>query len=366
MEEPLPQPAAVPAGAGFDDDAGVQLALFDMAPDPKAVRKMAIEADNGLTRYCAAIVNQHAQRYDWSVRQRNDVNRSLQLLRTLRDTPTARIRASDVMQLPRYGGNISSTIDVLVEADLLIEDRPSPLDAYFAAKTSSLPPLIREHLDLWLQVMVDGARTGPRQKPRDPQSVRLHIMGIAPIMATWAEAGYRSFAEVTPADIAAAVHSEHGARRHFAEIGLKSLFKVLKGRKLVFTKPTRGMRATRVGTNLPLALAPAVIRAELNSPDPAIALAVALVAFHALSGIQIRELMLTDIVDGRLVLNDRDIPLAAPVRTRLAALARPPKHQVAGQRESAPAHQPAHRTTARADRAKLDVEAHHPAAAVAA
>jgi hypothetical protein len=46
---------------------------------------------------------------------------------------------------------------------------------------------------------------------------------------------------------------------------------------------------------------------------------VALVAFHALTGKQVRELQLTDIVDGRLLLDGRDIPLAAPVRTRLTA-----------------------------------------------
>jgi len=62
-----------------------------------------------------------------------------------------------------------------------------------------------------------------------------------------------------------------------------------------------------------------VIRAELNSPNPAVAVAVALIAFHALTGKQVRELQLTDIVDGRLTLGGRHIPLAAPVLTRLAA-----------------------------------------------
>ena len=88
---------------------------------------------------------------------------------------------------------------------------------------------------------------------------------------------------VTTADIAAAL-PEKGARRHYAENGLKSLFKVLKGRKLVFADPTRGMKTTPVATNLPLALDSAVIRGELNSPDPVVAFAVALVAFHALAG----------------------------------------------------------------------------------
>ncbi|WP_231941162.1 hypothetical protein [Arthrobacter sp. U41] len=44
-----------------------------------------------------------------------------------------------------------------------------------------------------------------------------------------------------------------------------------------------------------------------------------MVAFHALTKKQLSELRLTDISDGHLVLGNRDIPLAAPVRTRLAA-----------------------------------------------
>jgi hypothetical protein len=62
-----------------------------------------------------------------------------------------------------------------------------------------------------------------------------------------------------------------------------------------------------------------VIREELHHPDPAVALAVSLIAFHALTKSEFRNLKLTDIVDGRLRIGDRDIPLAAPVRTRLAA-----------------------------------------------
>ena len=46
---------------------------------------------------------------------------------------------------------------------------------------------------------------------------------------------------------------------------------------------------------------------------------VALVAFHALSDKQLRSLTLTDIVDGRLTLDGRSIPLAEPVKVRLAA-----------------------------------------------
>ena len=305
-------------GTGFDDSAGVQLILFEMAPDPEVVRQRVLVEDSDLTRYCAAIASEHAARYGWSGRQRNDVIRSLRLLQTLRPTPTAKIRASDVLQLPRYSGNIISTIDVLAAAGLLIEDRPTQLENYFNTKTNTLPPVMKQQLEVWLQVMTQGATTAPRQRARDPQTVRLHILGIAPIIQAWAEAGHQSLAEITPEQIRKAL-PEKGSHRHLAAIGLKSLFKTLKARKLVFTNPTRGMPATSPGSNVPLSLNTAAIRGELNSADPVIALAVALVAFHALTGKRVRELRLTDIVDGRMVFGDRDVPLAAPVRTRLAA-----------------------------------------------
>ena len=57
----------------------------------------------------------------------------------------------------------------------------------------------------------------------------------------------------------------------------------------------------------------------MNSPDPAIALAVAMVAFHALTGKQLRGLKLADIADERLTLDGRVIPLAGPVGVRLPA-----------------------------------------------
>lgn len=86
-------------------------------------------------------------------------------------------------------------------------------------------------------------------------------------------------------------------RRLFADAGLQ----VSAGK----------MSALWTGTEL--------IRAALDSPDAAVALAVALVAFHALTSKQIGDLRLADIIDGRLTLGGRVIPLATPVRVRLAA-----------------------------------------------
>jgi hypothetical protein len=292
--------------------------LFDLAPDPEHVAQRALTADQDLVDYCREIVREHAARHGWSKRQRNDVARSLRLLSVLQSTPGAPINATDVLQLPRYAGNISSTLDVLAAAGLLIDDRVPSIERYFAGKTDGLPAAIKAQLELWLEVMLAGSTRAPRQRSRDPQTVRLQILGIAPIIHAWAAQGHQSLAEITREQVRAAL-PESNARRHWAELGLRSLFRTLKARKLIFADPMRGLPATQPNSTVPLPLDTEAIRNALGSPDPAVALAVALVAFHALTNKQLRDLKLTDIVDGRLTLDGRDIPLAGPVQVRLRA-----------------------------------------------
>jgi hypothetical protein len=314
-----PPPRRTRAGAGgFTPVGWRQLPLFELDPDPELIKKRALAADSELTRYCNEIVREHAARHGWSKRQRHDVIRSLRLLQVLQDTPGAKINATDVLQLPRYDGNIRSTLDVLVAAGLLADDRIPPIERYFAGKTDGLPAQMKTQLEIWLEVMLNGSPSPPRQRSRDPETVRLHILGVAPIVHARAAAGHQSLAEITPEQLRAALPTS-GARRNFAEFGLRSLFKVLKARKLIFADPTQGMPATPINNTLPLPLDSNAIRQALNSPGPSVALAVAMVAFHALTSLQLRQLTLTDIADGRLALDGRQIPLADPVRVRLRA-----------------------------------------------
>lgn len=166
-----------PAPTGFRPLAWRQESLFWMDPDPAVVRERAFDAESDLIRHCSAVVRDHAARHGWSRRQSNDVIRSLRLLQVLQDTPGAKIRATDVAQLPRYDGNITSTLDVLAAADMLIDDRVSHVERYFAAKTAHLPEPMKAQLEIWLKVMLDGSSTAPRQRSRDPQTARIHIMG---------------------------------------------------------------------------------------------------------------------------------------------------------------------------------------------
>lgn len=203
--EPEHRGVGGPPKRNFAPSRWRQLTLFGLEPDPVLVQARALKADSELLTYCKGVVAEHAERFGWSKRQRNDVVRSLRLLQVLQDTPGAMIRATDVAQLPRYDGNIVSTLDVLAAAGLLIDDRPTRIENYFAGKTHLLPPTMRAQLEVWLQVMLAGSDTAPRQRSRDPLTVRIHVMGIAPILHTWAAAGHDSLAEITPDDVRAAL-----------------------------------------------------------------------------------------------------------------------------------------------------------------
>jgi len=297
-----------------------QLALFELPRDPAAIAALATMADTELMHYCDEVVRDHARVHGWTAKQTNDVRRSIRLVQVLQHTPNAKINASDVLKLPGMQGNVSaqSTIDVLAAAGLLIDDRLTSVERYFNAKVDGLPAAMITQLRVWFDVMIDGSPTAPRRHPRDPATVRLNIRAIAPILRVWASQGHDSLTEIDRADIVG-VLPERGPQRYLAEQGLRSLFHVLKSRRLVFVDPIRAMPGTDTNRSVPLPLDTDAIRAALDSPHPASAFAVALVAFHALTGRQLRAVRLTDIADGRLSIEGRSIPLAAPVLPRLAA-----------------------------------------------
>jgi hypothetical protein len=276
--KPEPRPIA---SMEFAPLAWQQLPLFELQPDPEVIKERALAADNVLLRYCKG--RRPRPRREVRVEQEAAERRHPFPPAPAGPAghPGAKIRATDVLQLPRYGGSISSALDILAAAGLLIDDRPSHIERYFAGKTASLPAPMKAQLETWLNVMLNGSTTAPRQRRRDPQTARIHILGIAPIVQAWAAAGYESLAEITTEHVIAALPKSR-SHRNWAEFGLRSLFGVLKARKLVFIDPTRGMSVTPVNESVPLPLDTEAIRQGLNSPDPSIALAVAMVAFHAL------------------------------------------------------------------------------------
>ncbi|MGQ4435348.1 MULTISPECIES: hypothetical protein [unclassified Streptomyces] len=289
-----------------------------MPPGHGAIKDRALTGDSRLLRYCEPVLREHAERHAWTRRQTNSVVHTLKLLDALQDWPGGKILVSDVAASIRYGGTQTSTLEILAAAGLLVDDRTTAVERYFVKKTTGLPHEMAGQLQLWFDVMLKGSATVPRRRPRHEQTIHLHIQGMAAIWRRWAEQGHTSLAEISRQEVVEALPTE-GANRLFADQGLRSVFAVLKSRKKVFTNLTRGVPVARSNTTVPIPLDTTKIRDALNSPEPTVALAVALVAFHGLTGPQLAAIQLTDISDGKLTLGEKTIPLAKPVLTRLTA-----------------------------------------------
>ena len=190
--------------------------------------------------------------------------------------------------------------------------------AWFGRETADLPAAIAKELAVWFDAERNGSSRSPRRRPRTEGTTRLHLRSLLPVLRAWSTAGHSSLREISKKDVLE-VLPPSGDDRVLAVKALRSLFKVLKARGLVFVNPTAGVPPGRVEPRQPLPLDVEVLQAGLGPDDPARAALTALVAFHGLRAGELRRLKLTDVTSGHLFVETRRVLLAEPVRARLSA-----------------------------------------------
>lgn len=127
-----------------------------------------------------------------------------------------------------------------------------------------------------------------------------------------------SLREVTRDEIKAILPAT-GWQRSLLLQSLRSIFRVLKARQLVFTNPTTHMHARQPDYAAPDPIDLVKLRAAIGAHDPARAAVAALLAFHAIRVKDMRNLRVNDVRDGRLHIGQQPILLAEPARDCLAA-----------------------------------------------
>lgn len=260
----------------------------------------------------------HGARHGWTKAQRVRTWRGIRILLALQDTPGARITRTEADVLLTVDNTaVQPVLDVLAAAGMLDDDRQPPLEQWFAGHVAALPDTMRHELTDWFHARRDGTTSPPRVRPRHIDTVRTNVLFVFPIVRHWANAGHESLREITRHDVLTALATcEH---RNATLSALRSLFRYLKARKLIFLNPTARVRGDRVQPSQPLPIDLAVVRDALHSTDTARAALAALFAFHALRTSQARRLLLTDVRDGRLHVDGNVIVLADPARRRLNA-----------------------------------------------
>ena len=296
-----------------------QLGFFD-APRTWTARHGMAEPPEGVLTGLDARARDLAARHGWSATQTKRVRLGLRVVLSLQGAERGPVRASSVVALPDLGlrGQVAMVLLVLADAGMLLDDRVPAVVAWFDRETAGLPEAILKELGEWFDVQRNGSTRAPRCRARTESTTRLHAGSMLPVVRAWAADGCRSLREISKDDVLAALPAG-GNDRVLAAKALRSLFKILKGRGLVFVNPTAGVPSGRHERRQPLPLDVEVLRAGLDSGDPAQAALAALLAFHGPRAGELRQLKLTDLNSGHLHVAGRQIVLAQPVLARLSA-----------------------------------------------
>ena len=296
-----------------------QLVLFDWPRDLRLGLwdKFPLPPDPALETAFAQFVREHAAAHGWAKNYTATIQRAIRIMLGIQDTPGALIRRSDIMLLTRIKHSAAVVTEVIAAAGMLDDDIEPPVVRWFCAKTVGLPGPMRRELGVWLDVMRNGSTSPPRSRPRADETIRAQLTFALPTLRSWAVTR-DSLREITRADVLAALPPS-GQPRATTLQGLRSIFRILRSRKLVFTNPTFRIHVAAQAMVAPLAVDLAALRDALDSPSPARAVITALLAYHAIPMRHLARLQLIDIRGGRLHLDDRVILLAGPVRDRVDA-----------------------------------------------
>ena len=199
----------------------------------------------------------------------------------IQDTPGAPIRRSDIMLLTSIKHSAATVTEVIAAAGMLEDDIEPPVVRWFNAKTAALPEPMRHELGVWLEVMRNGSTTPPRSKPRADETIRAQLAFALPTSCSPGPPPATRCAR-SPEPTCSPPCRHPGQPRATTVQGLRSIFRILRARKLVFTNPTFRIHVPAQAMTVPPAVDLAALRDALNSPSPARAVITALLAYHAI------------------------------------------------------------------------------------
>jgi len=311
-----PEPQTPPAARELPG----QLDLFTRDRVAEAARAHGVAEPPNL-RLCAQLDNAiraHGRRYGWPSETIRVTRIGMRVLLGAQAITAPPIQASQIQQLRAYRLRVRPVLAVLAELGMLDDDRTATIDAWFTLRLDGLPTTMAAELRTWFDVLRHGSPTPPRSRPRTPGTIKARAHWALPTLRVWAAEGHDSLREITRQDILAVLPAG-GTPRATLGAGLRSIFTTLKAHKVIFVNPMARMSVGNFTRRIPMLLDHDMLRGALNSPDLAGAALAALVIFHGLRPDELRDLMLTDVRDGRLHLSNRVVPIANPVKQRLAA-----------------------------------------------
>jgi hypothetical protein len=218
-------------------------------------------------------------------------------------------RFSDIHRALRAKGNSAQhAAHVLDLMGVLHDDRARAIDAWLNRKLDGVAPAIARHVHAWAQVLLDG---GPRTKPRHPDTIRIQVAALRPVLLDWSTR-HAHLREITRDAVIDHIRQLRGHRRGTTMTALRSLFRWATANGVVFRNPTSRIKIGRVERPIPVPLTPDEIsRTVQRATNPQLRLAVALAAIHAARHGDIIAVQMSDVDIGnrRVTIAGRTRPL---------------------------------------------------------
>jgi hypothetical protein len=159
-------------------------------------------------------------------------------------------------------------------------------------RLAELPEGIRREISLWLDELSAASR---RARPHAATTITSYLRAVLPVVRSWAD-DHTSLREVTSDEVCTWIAPLTGSARVGTLVALRSLFKVLKSRRVIFTDPARSVHPGRFPSEPVLGLDPETRRrllADTRRLDHR--LVVLLAGVHALTRADITALRLEEV-----------------------------------------------------------------------
>ncbi|MEU1106578.1 hypothetical protein ABZ408_37310 [Streptomyces tibetensis] len=179
---------------------------------------------------------------------------------------------------------------------LLIDDPELHRDrdlAWIETALHALPQPVADELRTWVDVLRDQ---GPREnEPRSWEGIRRYLTTLQPTLTSWTAAGMTTLREVTSDHLHDTLEGLAGTARRQLATALRSLFRVLKRKRVIFRDLARNLAVGDL-TSIPRPVPSDLLAGLLDRAEtPFARLTIALAAVHAVPAAEIRTARTVDL-----------------------------------------------------------------------
>ncbi|MEU9149633.1 hypothetical protein AB0D59_03570 [Streptomyces sp. NPDC048417] len=179
---------------------------------------------------------------------------------------------------------------------LLIPDVEFRRDAQqkrLEAELAALPERIAQELSVWIKAVRGEGKW--EHTGRTYRSIARYWHVLDPILKGWLANGIKSLREITQDDVKRAIATRKGTPARSVHIVLRNVFRALRQEGVIFRDPTRGLVFAGINKTPPSVPSDRLAGVLSHAQNDFQRFVMVLVCVHALSGTDMRHLLLTDL-----------------------------------------------------------------------